>query len=192
MKFVNLHPHIPMLDALSNDTDIPKYATHVVYLTNSTRPEKIEERIVESIYYKSPKRADLYWFVHINVTDEPYTMEYKTETVEKDEVMSVTFNLGFRIVPRINMLFKTVLNDLYEKKEFNVSHSDRLFYRHNPAGEYRFIIFDTYLSQENELPLWKRIPMKLYFMIKMIDLDTKRSFGLDHSLVTEEKVPLVV
>jgi KUP system potassium uptake protein len=67
-----------------------------------------------------------------------------------------------------------------------------LFYRHNPAGEYRFIVFDTYLSQENELPLWKRIPMKLYFMIKMIDLDTKRSFGLDHSLVTEEKVPLVV
>jgi len=192
LKFVNLQPHIPMLDALSNDTDIPKYATHVVYLTNSTRPEKIEERIIESIYYKSPKRADLYWFVHIHVTDEPYTTEYKTETIKKDEVMRVTFNLGFRIVPRINILIKKVLNDLYEKREFNVSHSDRLFYRHNPAGEYRFIVFDTYLSQENELPLWKRIPMKLYFMIKAIDLDTRRSFGLDYSLVTEEKVPLVV
>ena len=106
--------------------------------------------------------------------------------------MRVTFNLGFRIVPRINILFKKVLNELYEQKEFNVSHSDKLFYRHNPAGEYRFIVFDSYLSQENELPLWKRIPMKLYFMIKILDLDTKRSFGLDDSLVTEEKLALVV
>jgi len=192
LKFVNLQPHIPVLDALSNDTDISKYATHVVYLTNSTRKEKIEERIIESIYYKSPKRADLYWFVHIHVTDEPYTTEYQTETIEKNEVMRVTFNLGFRIVPHINILFKKVLNDLYENKEFHVSHSDRLFYRHNPAGEYRFIVFDTYLSQENELPLWKRIPMKLYFMIKAIDINARRSFGLDYSLVTEEKVPLVV
>lgn len=192
INFVNLHPHIPMLNALSNDTDIPKYSTHLVYLTNSSRTEKIEERIIESIYYKSPKRADLYWFVHIHVTDEPYTTEYKTETIEKDEVMRVTFNLGFRIVPHINLLFKKVLADLYEQREFNVSHSHKLFYSHNPAGEYRFIVFDTYLSQENELPMWKRLPMKLYFLLKIIDLDAKKSFGIDHSLVTEEKVPLVV
>ncbi len=192
VKFVNLGPHIPVLNALSKDTEFPKFTTHLVYLTNSNRPEKIEEKIIESIYYRSPKRADLYWFVHINVTDEPYTTEYKTETIDKDEVMHVTFNLGFRIVPRINILFKKVLDELYAKKEFIVSHSDKLFYRHNPAGEYRFIVFDTYLSQENELPLWKRIPMKLYFMLKIIDLDTKRSFGLDSSFVTEEKVALVV
>jgi KUP system potassium uptake protein len=192
LKFINVGKHIPMLDALSNDTDFPKYATHLVYLTNSTRAEKIEERIIESIYYKSPKRADIYWFINIHVTDEPYTTEYKTETIEKDEVMRVTFNLGFRIVPRINLLFKEVLHDLYENGEFEVSHSNRIFYKHNPAGEYRFIVFDTYLSQENELPLWKRLPMKLYFLIKTIDLDTKRAFGLDDSLVTEEKVPLVV
>jgi KUP system potassium uptake protein len=192
VRFVNLQPHIPVLNALSNDKEFSKYATHLVYLTNSTRQEKIEERIIESIYYKSPKRADIYWFIHIHVTDEPYTTEYKTETIEKDEVMRVTFNLGFRIVPRINILFKKILNDLYEQHEFNVSHSDKIFYMHNPAGEYRFIVFDTYLSQENELPLWKRVPMKLYFMIKTIDLDTRRSFGLDYSLVTEEKIPLVV
>ena len=192
LKFVNLQPHIPVLNALSNDTEFPKYTTHLVYLTNSNRPGKIEERIVESIYYKSPKRADLYWLIHINVTDEPYTTTYKTETIEKDEVMSVTFNLGFRIVPRIHILFKKVLDELYEKKEFFVSHSNKLFYKQNPAGEFRFIVFDSYLSQENELPLWKRIPMKLYYIIKMIDLDSKGSFGLDESLVTVERVPLVV
>jgi len=192
INFVNLREHIPVLNALSNDNEFPKYTTHLVYLTNSTRHEKIEERIMESIYYHSPKRADIYWFVHIHVTDEPYTTEYKTETIEANEIMRVTFNLGFRVVPRINILFKKVLTDLYEEKEFKVSHSDKLFYRRNPAGEYRFIIFDTYLSQENELPFWKRLPMKLYFMIKLIDIDTKRAFGLDSSLVTEEKIPLVV
>jgi KUP system potassium uptake protein len=192
IKFVNLRQHIPMLHALSNDKDIPKYTTHLVYLTNSTRQEKIEARIIESIYHHFPKRADLYWFVHIHVTDEPYTTEYRTETIDKDEVMKVTFNLGFRIVPRINVLFKKVLNDLYEQKEFNVSDSHKLFYKHNPAGEYRFVVFESYLSQENELPLWKRIPMKLYFIIKGIDLDAQQSFGLDDNLVTEEKVPLVV
>ena len=192
IKFVNLSPHIPILNALSNDAEIPKYTTHLVYLTNSTRNEKIESRIIESIYYNFPKRADIYWFLHIHVTDEPYTTEYISQTIEKNEIMHITFNLGFRIVPRINILFKKVLNDLYEKKEFNLPQSDKLFYRHNPAGEYRFVVFDPYLSQENELPLWKRIPMKLYFMIKTIDLDTKRSFGLDNSVVSEEKVALVV
>jgi KUP system potassium uptake protein len=192
IRFVGLKPHIPMLEALSNDKEIPKYATHLVYLTNSTRQEKIEERIIESIYYKFPKRADLYWFVHIHVTDEPFTTEYKAEVIQKDEVMRVTFNLGFRIVPRINVLFKKVLSDLYEQKEFNVSDSHKSFYRHFPAGEYRFIVFESYLSQENELPLWKRIPMKLYFMLKSIELDSKRSFGLEESTVTEEKLPLVI
>lgn len=190
-RFVSLSKHVPVLEALSNDMEIPKYATHLVYITNSTRADKVEEDIVRSIYYHQPKRADVYWLLHIEVTDQPDTSEFITETIEPNEVMRITYYLGFRVVPRINLLFKKVLNDLYVRGEFKTSDTWKIFYRHHPAGDYRFVVLDSYLSQDNELPLWKKIPLKMYFLLKEIDVTAEKAYNLDYSLVTTEKIPLV-
>lgn len=190
-RFVSLNKHIPVLNALSNDTEIPKYATHLVYITNSGRSDKVEENIMRSIYYNQPKRADVYWLLHIEVTDEPNTSDFKIETIEPNEVMRITYYLGFRIVPRINLLFKKVLNDLYNEGEFRTSDTWKIFYRHNPAGDYRFVLLDDYMSQDNELPLWKKIPLRIYFFMKGIDVTAEKAYNLDYGLVTTEKIPIV-
>ncbi|NBR13908.1 MAG: potassium transporter Kup, partial [Crocinitomicaceae bacterium] len=113
-NFVPLETYIPILKELSEDEKVPKYATNLVYLTSSNNSKQIEERTIKSILYKQPKRADIYWFVHINVVDEPYKMSYKTEIIEKEDVIWVTFNLGFRVEPRINLLFRKVVEEMVD------------------------------------------------------------------------------
>lgn len=190
-RFVSLSKHVPVLNALSNDMEIPKYATHLVYITDSTRADKVEEDIMQSIYYHQPKRADVYWLLHIEVTDEPNTSSFKTGIIEPNEVMRVTFFLGFRVVPRINLLFRKVLYELYEKGEFATTDTWKIFYKHNPAGDYRFVVRENYMSLDNELPLWKKVPLRIYFFMQQMEVSTENAYNLDYSLVTTEKVPLV-
>ena len=106
LNFVNINKYYGDLIALSLDKEIPKYATHLVYLTKANNEKQIEQRIIDSILNKKPKRADIYWFIHIDITDAPYTMEYDVVEIIKDKLIRVEFRLGFRVQPRINKLFK--------------------------------------------------------------------------------------
>jgi KUP system potassium uptake protein len=55
-----------------------------------------------SILQKRPKRADIYWFVHVNILSEPYKTEYKVTEIIKDDLYRVDFNLGFREPTKIS------------------------------------------------------------------------------------------
>ena len=105
--------------------EIPKFATHLVYLTKADSPRNVEKQIIDSILAKKVKRADIYWFVHVNYTDEPYTMEYRVKELIDDKVIRVDFDLGFRVQPRINMLFKRVLQDLARTRNSSSAASTR-------------------------------------------------------------------
>ena len=192
LRFVSLKKQVPILAALSEDAEIAKCATHLVYFTNYTKTDKVEENIIRSIYYHQPKRANVYWLLHIEVTDEPYTSAYKTEIIEPDELIRVTYYLGFRVVPHINILFKKVLYELYERGEFTSSGSWKIFYRHNPAGDYRFVVMEAYLSRDNNLPLWKKIPLEIFFVLNKLNVSVEEAYQLEYDLVTTEQVPLVV
>lgn len=191
LRFVSIKKHLPVLNALSNDTEIPKYATHLVYITSSPKGDKVEQEIIRSIYYNRPKRADVYWLLHLKVTDEPYTRAYETEVIERNKLMRITYYVGFRIVPRINVMFKEVLSNLYAQGEFETSDTWKIFYRNNPAGDYRFILFENYLSTDNQLPWWRRIPMIIYFTLRKIGVSSEKALNLDYSLVKTEKTPLI-
>ncbi len=106
VEFVRLDDYIPILQELSNDSSINKYATHLVYLTSANNPKEIEHKILYSILYQKPKRADIYWFVHVDVMDDPYTTEYTVQTIVPNEIIRVEFRLGFRIDHRIQYMFK--------------------------------------------------------------------------------------
>ena len=114
-EFTKIDNYKTVLSELSNDMSIPKYATHLVYMTNASRGDEIESKIIYSILQKRPKRADIYWFVHVNVVDEPYKMEYRVRDIIKDDVIRVDFYLGFRVAPRINLMFKNVVKDMVKR-----------------------------------------------------------------------------
>ncbi|MGZ3837848.1 MAG: KUP/HAK/KT family potassium transporter [Flavisolibacter sp.] len=192
VEFVRLEHYIPKIQELSNDRSVPKYATHLVYLTSADNPKEIEHKIIYSILNKKPKRADIYWFVHVDTLDDPYTSEYSVEHIIPNDIIRVEFRLGFRVQPRINLLFKKVVEDLVKNREVNVISRYESLEKTNTIGDFQFIVMEKYLSQDNDLPIMERLIMKAHFGLKAISLSEERGFGLDPSNVTVEKFPLIV
>jgi KUP system potassium uptake protein len=192
VEFVRLEHYIPKIQELSNDRSVTKYATHLVYLTSADNPKEIEHKIIYSILNKKPKRADIYWFIHVDTLDDPYTAEYTVSHIIPNDIIRVEFRLGFRVQPRINLLFRKVVEDLVKNREVNVTSRYESLEKNNVVGDFQFIVMEKYLSQDNDLPIWERMIMKLHFWIKEISLSEERGFGLDPSNVVVEKFPLIV
>jgi KUP system potassium uptake protein len=192
VEFVRLDDYVGILQELSNDKSIPKYSTHLVYLTSADNPKEIEHKIIYSILIRKPKRADIYWFVHVNVMDDPYTMEYSVETIIPNEIIRIEFRLGFRVDQRIQMMFRKVVEDMVNNKEVNIVSRYESLSKNNVKGDFRFIVIEKFLSLENELPLIERLIMRGYFLLKRYSLSEERGFGLDPSDVTLEKFPLII
>ncbi len=192
VEFVRMEHYIPKIQELSNDKSVPKYATHLVYLTSANNPKEIEHKIIYSILNKKPKRADIYWFVHVDTMDDPYTCEYKVEHIIPNDIIRVDFRLGFRMEPRINLMFRKVVEDLVANKEVNIISRYESLASSNTVGDFQFMVMEKYLSQDNELPFMERVVMKLHFWLKERSLSEEKGFGLDVANVTVEKFPLIV
>jgi KUP system potassium uptake protein len=192
VEFVKLADYIPRLEELSMDTTVPKYSTHLVYLTSADNPKEIEHKVMYSILNRKPKRADIYWFVHVNTVDDPYTSEYTVHHIIPNDIVRIDINLGFRVQPRINLLFRKVVEDLVKNGEVNILSRYESLHQNKMVGDFSFIVLEKYLSQDNEMPFFERLIMKLHFLLKEISLSEEKSFGLDPSLVEVEKFPLVV
>ena len=192
VEFVRLQHYLPMITELSKDASIPKFASHLVYLTSANNPKEIEHKIVYSILNKKPKRADIYWFVHVDVLDDPYTCEYIVDHISENGIIRIDFRLGFRVAHRIHLMFRRVVQELVANKEVNITSRYESLEKNNITGDFQFVVMEKYLSQDNDLPFMEKIIMKLYFLLKGISLSEEKGFGLDPGFVTIEKFPLIV
>jgi len=192
LEFVRLDHYVPKIQELSNDKSIPKYATHLVFLTSADNPKEIEHKVIYSLLDKKPKRADIYWLIHVDTLDDPYTAEYMVTHIIPNDIIRVEFRLGFKVQPRINLMFKKVVEELVANREVSVTSRYDSFERNNISGDFQFIVMEKYLSDDNELPLSERILMKFHFWLKEISLSEEKGFGLDTSNVIVEKFPLIV
>lgn len=191
VDMVKLADHQSKLVDLSKDDSIPKYATHLVYMTSANNPEEIESKVIYSILQKRPKRADIYWFVHVDVMDEPYRMEYKVTHVAEDDIIRVDFKLGFRVAPRVNLMFRKVVEDLVMNKEVDITSRYESLSKNNIIGDFKFVVIEKFLSYDNELPYFEKVILNSYFLLKNLSLSESRAFGLDSSSVKVEKFPMV-
>ncbi|MCW3105566.1 MAG: potassium transporter Kup [Segetibacter sp.] len=192
VEFVTLDDYIGRLEELSNDRSIIKHATHLVYMTSADNPKEIEHKIIHSILNRKPKRADIYWFVHVHTVDDPYTSDYSVKHIIPNDIIRVEFRLGFRVQPRINLMFRQVVADLVANKEVNITSRYESLERNNVVGDFEFVVMEKYLSNDNELPFLERLVMKFHFWLKDLSLSEAKSFGLDTSYVSVEKFALIV
>lgn len=192
VEFVQLSDYFDILHELSHDTSVPKYATNLVYLTSANNPAEIEWKVIYSLFYKQPKRADVYWLVHVDVTDEPYTMAYKVDVLVPNDVIRIEFKLGFRVEPRINQFFRKAVSALVEEGIVDITSRYASLNQKNILGDFRFVIFDRILSHDNQLNVYERIVTRLYKILKSICPTEEKAFGLDTSIVEIERVPLIV
>jgi KUP system potassium uptake protein len=192
IEFVRLDHYLNKIQELSVDISVPKYATHLVYMTSANNPKEIEHKIIYSILNRKPKRADIYWFVHIDTVDDPYTCEYKVTHIIPNDIIRVDFRLGFRMEPRVNLMFRKVVEELVANQEVEISSRYESLSQSKVVGDFQFMVMEKYLSQDNELPFMERLVMKFYFWLKDHSLSEEKGFGLDQANVTVEKFPLIV
>ncbi|MET4075988.1 KUP/HAK/KT family potassium transporter [Hymenobacter sp. UYCo722] len=183
---------LPILQELSQDQTVSKYASNLVYLTRSKTAMQIEARILYSILRKKPKRADRYWFLNISLLNEPFGMRYTLETLVPDVAYKINFQLGFRIQPRINLLFRRVLEDMAGKGEIDITSRYATLQKHRMPGDFRFVVLDKVLSFDNQLSLKERIILQGYFLFNKLAISDQQAFGLDTSDVAVELVPLTI
>lgn len=180
------------LTKLQEDIDIPKYATNLIYLTNTPDGEEVERKVMYSILNKQPKRAEVYWFINVLVTDEPFTMEYKVNNIIPNQAIKIQFKLGFKVDQRVNVFLRQVVNDLLKSGELNSYEKGYFSESRNQVGDFRFVIIQESLSNEGELPKFQEFIMNLKLFIKKYTVTPAKWFGLDTSNVEVETVPLVL
>ena len=191
VKFVDLGKFTPQLIELSKDDSIPKFSTHLIYLSKANSRTQIEEKIIRSIFSKKPKRADVYWFVHIDRAEEPYTMSYDVTELVDDKVMKVNIHLGFRIQPKTELYFKKIVLELVANKELSLHIRPDGSTKYNNEPDFKFVVIEKFLSVENEFALREGLLLQAYFKLKSLGLSDEKAFGLDKSDVVVEHVPLV-
>jgi KUP system potassium uptake protein len=191
-QYVKVKDYFDQLFALSHDTRFHKTATHLIYLSTASKDDEVEYNVLYSILQMQPKRADLYWFVHIEVTEEPFTMEYKVTTLVKDDIYKVRIRLGFRVNQRVNQFMKQIIVDMLKSGEV---HFESPYHSETGTlhlGDMKYMILEDELSTENELPFWEQFFMSAYITIKQFTGSNVKWFGLDNNRVSIDKIPLVI
>jgi KUP system potassium uptake protein len=190
-KFTDLGRYVATIKELSSDLSVPPFSTHLIYLTKANNRHEIEEKIINSILARKPKRAEVYWFVHIHRTEEPYTLTYDVSELVDDTIIKVTINVGFRIQPRTEMYFKKIVQDLVANKELNLHKRSDGSTKYNSDPDFKFVVLEKFLSVENEFALREGVLLNSYFMLKRLGQSDEKAFGLDKSDVIIEQVPLL-
>jgi KUP system potassium uptake protein len=190
-SFVDLGKYTEMINELSFDDSIPKFSTHLIYLSKADKRDEIEDKIIKSIFSKKPKRADVYWFLHINRTEEPYTLNYDVSELVEDKIIKVNLNIGFRLQPKAELYFKKIVRDLVANQELNLHLRPDGSTKYNPEPDFKFIVIEKFVSVENEFKLREGLIMNTYFFLKNLGQRDEKAFGLDKSDVVVEQFPIV-
>jgi KUP system potassium uptake protein len=191
IKYTPLADWLPLLKKLSSDESVAKYATHLVYLTDSMDPTQLEGGIIHSIFQKSPKRADVYYLIHVITTDEPYTKTYHVDTLLPDDLVRIEFQLGFRVDHAINYMFRQVVTDLVKNKEIDITSRYHSLRDQDVVGDFQFVLLNRTLPYAQSLNSWQRLVARLAGTLRWLGASQQQSFGLDNSSVTLENIPLL-
>ncbi len=192
ITFTSLKKEVEVIHELSMDYNVPKIATNLVYITKANKLDQIESKIMFSIFNKHPKRANTYWFLHIDSLDTPDTFEYTVHHIVPGVVIKVEFHLGFKIERRINVYFKQVLEDLEKTHEISMVSHYKSLKRHSIPADFLFVNLDRVLINDYKLPPLKRFTMGLHNFIRRMGINDVKAYGLDTSNVIEEKIPIVI
>ncbi|WP_354670446.1 KUP/HAK/KT family potassium transporter [Paramuribaculum intestinale] len=180
------------ISAVKADREIPKYASNLVYLSRSGDPSLVESKLLYSIVNKQPKRADHYWFVHIDHVDSPDELSYSVSVAVPETIYVVTMHLGFRVAPRISVYLRQIVEDLVVSGDLDLRSGYPSLRREGIPGDFRFIILHRIFSPTSICGATTALLMRLHDILRHIGVSDTSAYGLDTSVVTAETVPLII
>ena len=192
IEYRHMDDCVELISDIKTDKDIPKYASNLVYLSGSPDKSVIESKLLYSIVNKQPKRADHYWFIHIDNVDTPDTLEYSVDIVAPQTIYFITMHLGFRIEPKISVYLRHIVEDLVADGNLDLVSSYPSLRKRGIPGDFRFIILHRLFSPSSNCKRGASILMRLHEVLRGIGVSYRTSYGLDTSIVTAETVPLII
>lgn len=191
-EFVDVKHYVELMKDVQNDLTIPKEASNLVYLAVADSKRYIDSNIIYSIFKKRPKRADVYWFLHVDTVDSPFTSKYSVDTIIPKECFFVRMKLGFKTPHRINLLFNKIVHEMAECGEVDMISSYPSLRKHSMTADFKFIILNSWASSDSEISHFEGIIIQGYRLIKKFSLSTAELYGLEASNVETEKAPISV
>lgn len=192
IEFVEIKDYIAPLKELMHDETIAKEANNLVYLSMANDKSHIDSNIIYSIFRKRPKRADIYWFVHVDISNEPFGATYAVEAVVPRRIFFVRLSFGFKVEHKVNLMFNKIVEEMVKNGEVDeLSHYPSLR-KYNMPADFKFIILNSRVAIDDALSPFEQFVVKGYRFIKTISLSTAEDFGLELTNVEEETVPIRV
>jgi KUP system potassium uptake protein len=189
-EYIEVKKYKEILTSLKNDTQLQKYATNLVYITRANNIGFVESKILFSILSKFPKRADNYWFIHLNIVDNPKTLDYSVEHVIPGVLTRLDFNIGYKVDTRVSLYFRQVIEELVFRNEFDNFSNYESLRKYKINGDYKFVLIDRIVNDDFIFPKLEKLIMDIYNILKIIGIPDIKAYGLDASNVVKEKVPL--
>jgi KUP system potassium uptake protein len=192
IEFVDLKHYVEMIKDLQADTTVPKEATHLVYLAVADSKRYIDSNIIYSIFRKRPKRADVYWFIHIDTVDSPYTSKYAVDTIIPRKCFFVRIKLGFKADHRLNLLFNKIIHEMADSGEVDLISPYPSLQKYSQMADFKYIIIQSWASADSEISNFERLIIQAYRILKKFSLSTEEHYGIEAANLEVEKAPIQV
>jgi KUP system potassium uptake protein len=192
VTFTNLEKYIQPLKDLSKDESVPRTATNLVYIIKANRIDQVESKVIYSIFHKQPKRADTYWFLHVNVVDDPNKFEYSVTQIIPGILIRIDFNLGFKVEPKINLYFREILDDLVNSGEIMLHSSYDSLRRHELPADFKFVLIDRIMPRDYNLSNSENFTLTLHSLSRLVCISDIKALHLDSCNTIEEQVPITI
>lgn len=190
--YVRLDEYTDMLTNLSHDEDYPTYATNLVYMANVKYNKFIKREILYSILDKRPKRAKAYWFVTVNVTNEPFTAEYAVNTYGTKNVINIQLYLGFKKQTSVNVYIRQIVHDLIADGTIEPQPQEYTTTPGRDVGDFSFVIVNDVISPQTQLVGYEKWLVEARVRLQNLSSNPASWFGLEYADTVIERVPLIL
>ncbi|HBC78337.1 MAG TPA: potassium transporter Kup [Bacteroidales bacterium] len=192
ITFANLNKYTDLFKDLSNDESVPKTATNLVYIIRANRKDQVESKIIFSIFQKQPKRADTYWFIHVNRVTDPNQLEYHVTQLIPGILIRVDFEIGFKVDPKINLYFREVIEDLVREGEIKLESGYDSLRKYNVPGDFKFVNIERIMPRDFKLSNRENFILTFYRIAGRLNNNDVKFLQLDSTNTIIEKVPILI
>ncbi len=191
-EFVDLKHYVGMIQDLQADLTVQKEASNLVYLAVADSKRYIDSNIIYSIFKKRPKRADVYWFLHVDTVDTPFTSKYSVDTIIPKKCFFIRMRLGFKTDHRVNLLFNQIIHEMADSGEIDLVSAYPSLHKYSMMGDFKFVIIHSWASSDSEISTFDRLIIQGYRILKEHSLPTEELYGIEAANLEIEKVPIQV
>jgi KUP system potassium uptake protein len=192
ITFDYLSNYIELFKDIKADKSIPKISTNLVYLIKANNLDQVESKVIYSIFQKQPKRAETYWFLHVDRVNEPNKFEYEVHYLIPGVLIRIDFHIGFKVEPKINLYFKEVLEDLVQSREIDLCSSFDSLKKHELPGDFKFILLDRIMPRDLILSWMENFTLFLHNLSKQLSITEDKALQLDITNTITEQIPIII